>query len=140
MKKTDNIQETNSVLLVFYDIRGNRKTLTVTQSELKYAFLNGLPVDGYDVIGLTGICEDGFIILPDIRTKKISRPESGTSPVVYECRVMTNDGADVGKISGELLKKVRHEALMLGLCDKNNENSVELLFKNPEPAILNIAS
>jgi glutamine synthetase len=136
----DNKTQELEVKLLFNDITSQCKFVNITYEELKKAFELGIKVDGSDIIGLTGICENEFILWPIISSKKSVHLNDKNIQLVYECKVTTIDGIDVKEIENELLQTVLNEAQILGLQSTNKNQLLSILFPKTKTSIIHFAS
>jgi glutamine synthetase len=126
--------------LLFTDITGQCKFVIITFEELHKAFSEGIKVDGSDIIGLTGICENEFILWPISSSERLVHVNKNNVQFIYECKVTTVDGIDVKEIENELLQSVLNEAQILGLNTTNENQLLSILFPKTKTSIIHFAS
>lgn len=139
-QRANNAQEIIEIKLLFTDITGQSKSVMITFDELETALKQGIKVDGSDIIGLTGICENEFILWPLTASKRLLHINEKNAHLIYDCKVTTIDGIDVKEIEKELLQEVLNEAQILGLNNASENQLLSVLFPKTKTTILHIAS
>lgn len=119
------------VRLVFFDIFGIKKNISIMASELKSAFENGVPVS---VKNISGLCQDGkngeLLLFPDPNTLKILawRPQQG-AVVRLLCDLRTMDGKRFCGDIRTVLKKAMLKADNMGFSCLSELECEFYLFK-----------
>jgi glutamine synthetase len=135
----NNSTEKIEVKLYFSDILGHEKHVCIPVSDVKTALINGIKVDGSDIIGLTGICESEFILKPISRSKRIHRNNDYNMQIIYNCKVTTIDGTDIDEMTEDLMKNAIEEARILGFSEYDKQQLVDMLFSSSNTVPLNFA-
>jgi len=103
------------VHLLFTDVLGYLKTISVTSSEIEHAFTEGMGFDGSSVQGFTRLEESDMIAFPDPSTLKIRQsPSDGTNVASMFCNIETPDGVPFEGDPREVLKRVLKKAADMG--------------------------
>ncbi|MCL2654748.1 MAG: glutamine synthetase family protein [Coriobacteriia bacterium] len=101
--------------LLFTDVLGYLKTISVTSSELEHAMDEGMGFDGSSVQGFTRLEESDMIAFPDPSTLKIRQsPSDGTNVASMFCNIETPDGEPFEGDPREVLKRVLKKAADMG--------------------------
>lgn len=98
------------VRLVFFDIFGFKKNISIMASELKAAFEKGVPVSARNISGLQSEVDNELLLFPDPNTLKILawRPQQG-AVVRLLCDIRTQEGKRfLGDVRTVLKKAVMH--------------------------------
>lgn len=140
MNTKNQIKDRIEVKLYFNDITGREKSVSIPLTELKTALINGIKVDGSDIIGLTGICESEFILKPVSNSKRIINIGNNEVQIIYNCKVITCDGINVDEMAEELIKNALNDARILGFSGYDNSQLLDMLFPRTKPIALNAAS
>ena len=136
----ENTSKAIEVKLNFNDITGQSKFVIITFTELEIAFKEGIKVDCSDIIGLTGICENEFVLWPVSASERFVQVNEKIVQLIYDCNVTTSEGIDVKEIENELLQSVLNEAQNLGFNNKGENQLIHILFPKTKATILHFAS
>jgi len=100
------------IRLLFCDIVGFPKCVTVTSDELEDSLDNGKGFDGSSIEGFTRIYESDMIAMPDASTFKVLPWNDGGEEALLFCDVLEPDGTPYAGDPRSTLKRV------LGLAEK----------------------
>lgn len=101
------------VRLVFLDIFGTQKNISILADELPNAFENGVNLDVEKIEGFSGVTESELYLFPDARTLAVLpwRPQHGRVIRLF-CDIRYSDGklfeCDVRNVLGNVVKKVKN--------------------------------
>ena len=120
--------------LVFTDIKGVIKSVTIPVTYLKDSLENGTWFDGSSIEGFTKISESDMYLKPDPSTYAIL-PWSDEEERILRliCDVYTADGKPFEGDPRYILKKAMHEAAQLGFFMQAGPELEFFLFKPREP-------
>jgi len=97
-------------------------------------------VDASDIVGLTGICENEFVLWPDFASKRVIQMNEKTIQFIFDCKVTTIEGTDVKEIKNELITSSLQEAQILGLNTMGDHKLFGLFFPKTKVKTLHFAS
>lgn len=121
------------IKLLFTDIFGKLKSLTVQPSILKSTFENGVSFDANAVKGFLSVAESDLFITPDPSTLAVLpwRPQRGRVARLY-CNIKYPDGTPFEGDSRLILKKVMEKCHNMGYDVKVGTECEFYLFKVDE--------
>jgi glutamine synthetase len=122
--------------LYFSNIAGNKRHINVSNEQLNLALIEGIKIDGSNILGLTEICDSEFILWPDLNSKHIEISEGSKICTSYNCKVTTTEGTDINDISDELIKNTLEKANSFGLINLNSKSILNFMFPQCAPIIL----
>lgn len=138
-----NKEKVHLIELQFTDFLGNVKSLTITQTQAKDAFTNGVWFDGSSVEGFARIHESDMYLLPDLATYAPIpwRSDNGLDKVIrFICDVYLPTG---GPFEGDprfILRKVLKEAKGMGFDYYTGPELEFFLFPKDEKDNIQVAS
>lgn len=104
-------------LQVFYsDVAGNEKQVLLDASDINYLMNDKVWVDASDVTGLLNICEDEYLLKPDLKSFRLeSINGNGKKKAVFKCTVFEQNGS---------LHELNIESVYSNLCNVAKENGI----------------
>jgi len=94
------------IRLLFCDIVGFPKCVTITSDELEDSLDNGKGFDGSSIEGFTRIYESDMIAMPDLSTFKVLPWNDGGEEALLFCDVLEPDGTPYAGDPRSILKRV----------------------------------
>lgn len=124
------------IKLLFTDIFGNIKSISIMPDELPRAFQTGISFDGSSVKGFMQTSESDLFLVPDPATLAILpwRPQHGRV-IRFYCNIKKPDGTLFDGDGRYILQKTVAEAEKLGYTCKIGTECEFYLFENDESGI-----
>lgn len=127
-------RDVKHVRLMFVDILGIQKSVTITPGELERAFTEGVAFDGSSVEGFTRVSESDMLLFPDANTFQVVPPiGSHTTDFVGRmfCDVFNPDGTQSHADPRYILERTMERAEKLGFVLYVHPEIEFYLFKPP---------
>lgn len=123
----DNVKQ---IKLLFSDVLGIEKSLTISTTKVDDLLNNNIWIDASDVEGLLHICEDEMYLVPKIDTYKIVKDVEGNTTAYISCDVYSSEGKKYEPQKSKLSINVINEARNVGYNQMSEEELVSFLFTN----------
>ena len=123
-------ENVKQIKLLFSDVLGNEKTLTISTNKVEDLMNNKIWVDASDIEGLLHICEDEMYLSPKIETYKIVKDVDGNINAYIICDVFSSDGEKYEVSKSMITKSVINDARKIGYNEMSEEELVRFLFTN----------
>ena len=123
----DNVKQ---IKLLFSDVLGIEKSLTISTSKVDDLVNNKIWVDASDVEGLLHICEDEMYLVPKVDSYKIVKDIDGNTNAYISCDVYSSDGTKYETAKSILTHSAITEARKIGYNEMSEEELVNFLFTN----------
>ncbi|HBF88493.1 MAG TPA: hypothetical protein DDX39_07620 [Bacteroidales bacterium] len=125
--KRDNVSQ---IKLLFHDILGAEKTLTIPVSKIDELFNKNIWIDASDVEGLLSICDDEMYLFPKTDSYSIVMKHEGEINAIIKCDVFLRDGSLYKKSLKNEGKLIITEAKNRGYGSMSEDELVNFLFTN----------
>lgn len=118
------------VKLVFSDMFGNQKNISINSCELRRAFADGISFDASHIDGFMNFNRSDLLLFPDPDTLALLpwRPQHGGVARLY-CDIKNIDGSDFGGDGRAILRNAVDRAKKLGYTFKFGTSCEFYLFK-----------
>lgn len=123
----DNVKQ---IKLLFSDVLGNEKSLTISTSKVDDLVNNKIWVDASDVEGLLHICEDEMYLTPQVDSYKIVKDIDGNTNAYITCDVYSSDGKKYETAKSVLTNSAISDARKIGYNEMSEDELVSFLFTN----------
>ena len=127
-------RDVRHVRLVFVDILGIQKSVTITPGELERAFTEGVAFDGSSVEGFTRISESDMLLFPDANTFQVVPPIGENSADFVGrmfCDVFNPEGTQSPAAPRYILERTMERAERLGFVPYIHPEIEFYLFRPP---------
>lgn len=125
--KRDNVQD---IKLLFNDIMGIEKSLTIAVNKLDDLLNKNVWVDASDVEGLLSICDDEMYLLPKSDSYSIVKNIDGSINAIIKCDIYRHDGTLYNYKNNGSSQNVIKEARDKGYNCMSEDELVSFLFTN----------
>ena len=121
------------IRLVFCDLMGRMKNISVVPAELPYIFEHGYSFDGSSIRGFSDVVHSDLILRPDPSTLAVLpwRPQQGRV-VRFYCNIYDTDGSPFECDGRHILQSIVAKARDMGYTAELGEECEFYLFKQDE--------
>jgi glutamine synthetase len=125
--------EVKFIRLIFCDIFGLQKNISIMADELEEAFENGVSFDAHAIRGFRDVRQSDLFLFPDPATLAVLPWRPGPGVVVrFYCDIRNPDGTPFARDGRHLLKQVSLRAEKMGYICKIGAECEFYLFKTDE--------
>ena len=118
------------IKLVFCDLFGRQKNVSITPNKLEVAFSEGISFDGSSINGFSDVTQSDLFLVPDPTTMAVLpwRPQQGRV-IRFYCNIRYEDGTPFECDSRYILKKASDKIMSMGYSCKIGTECEFYLFK-----------
>ena len=86
--------DVKALQVFFSDVAGNEKQVSLETNDIDNLMNNNVWVDASDVTGLLNICEDEYLLKPDLKSFRLeSINGNGKKKAIFRCTVFEQNGS-----------------------------------------------
>lgn len=110
--------DVNALQIFFSDVIGNEKHVSLEKSDIHYLLNDKIWVDASDVTGLLNICDDEYLLKPDLKSFRLeSLNGKGKKKAILKCNVYEQNGS---------LHELNANLVYSELCNVAKENGINV--------------
>lgn len=109
--------DVKALQVFFSDVAGNEKQVSLEANDINYLMNDKVWVDASDVTGLLNICEDEYLLKPDLKSFRLEGINgNGKKKAVFKCTVFEQNGS---------LHELNIESTYSNLCNMAKERGID---------------